>query len=84
VFVDALAAGRPVVTTAGSWMARQLEHHGAGVVYEGATGDALADAIEELRTRWPALRSAAAAAAPRWRVGRHPDDVLRAVVGLFT
>jgi len=83
VFVDALAAGRPVVTTKGSWMSRQLDRHGAGVTYDGGTGEALADAIEELRKRWPELRSAAAASAAAWRTGRHPRDMLEAVVRLF-
>ncbi len=83
VFVDALATGLPVVTTAGTWMARQLERHGAGIVYAGRTGDALASAIVELRARFPELRRDAIAAAPRWRSGRHPRDLLGAVVQLF-
>jgi glycosyltransferase involved in cell wall biosynthesis len=83
VFADALAAGIPVVTTEGTWMARELARHGAGIVCADGDGEQLASAIEELCAESPELRRRAVAAAPRWRAGRNPGDVLRSVVGLF-
>jgi glycosyltransferase involved in cell wall biosynthesis len=83
VFADAVAAGIPVVTTHGTWMAGELGRHGAGIVCADGDGEELAGAIEELRAAWPELRRRAVEAAPRWRAGRHPREVLRSIVGLF-
>ena len=83
VFVDALACGMPVVTTAGSWMSGELDRHGAGLVIPADDPRALTDAIIATRRRWPDLSRRARDGAPSWRKGRRPTDFVRGVASLF-
>ena len=83
VFVDALAAGMPVVTTEGTWMSRELARNGAGVVIPSGDAGALVAAIETLRREWQELRGQALDVAERWRDGRRPRDFVRQTIALF-
>lgn len=70
VTLDAMAAGAPVVTTPGSWIARVVERFGAGAVAASpAPGDLLA-AIERVRADFPRHRAAALRAGRELR-GEH-------------
>jgi glycosyltransferase involved in cell wall biosynthesis len=57
-FLDALAAGCPVITSAGGTMSRLLREHGAGWVVPPGDAEALARALREVLTAdEPALRA---------------------------
>jgi hypothetical protein len=59
ITLDAMAAGAPVVTIAGSWIARVVAGHGAGVVAASpAPGDLLA-AVDRVRAGYPGYAEAA-------------------------
>jgi glycosyltransferase involved in cell wall biosynthesis len=62
-FLDALAAGCPVVTTEGGAMSRLLREHGAGWVVPPGDAGALARALRE------ALDASPGAPGPDWRQG---------------
>ncbi|SFM08800.1 glycosyltransferase [Rugamonas rubra] len=74
ICVEALAAGKPIVTTAGSWMASQAGPEQAELI-DGA--HALPAALAALLERLPAAASAARRAAPRWRRAADPLRCLR-------
>ncbi len=61
VLLEALAAGRPVICTAQTWMADELALHGAGIEVPERDPQALARAITAARAAWPALASRAPA-----------------------
>lgn len=48
ITLDALSAGSPIVTTAGTWMARQVIRFDAGIVVETTTPDVMLVAIERI------------------------------------
>ena len=79
VFLEAVAAGKPVVCTAETWMADELAHAGAGVVTRNRDAAALACALIEARDRFPELSAKAVADRPKWRTFHNPQrftDVL--------
>ncbi len=55
VLLEALAAGRPVICTAQSWLADELARHGAGITVPDRDVAALARAIQQARDTWPDL-----------------------------
>jgi glycosyltransferase involved in cell wall biosynthesis len=66
IFLEALGLGIPVVVTAGTWMARELQSSGArGVVMPAYTAPALHDCLEQARARMLAGRDEA-------RIGDRP------------
>lgn len=88
VFIDALAQGKPVVTTAGSWMAAEAASLGDGAlgpVMADFTADALARALDELAVNYPHYAAGAGAVAPVVRA-RHNRraylDTLLALLGV--
>jgi glycosyltransferase involved in cell wall biosynthesis len=48
ITLDALSAGSPIVTTAGTWMARQVIRFDAGIVVETTSPDVMLVAIESI------------------------------------
>lgn len=73
LFTEALAAGKPVVVTDGTWMSAQLEKYGAGITFRDRDVDDLARAILEARDNYPSLVRQAVARQPAW-VGYHNPD----------
>jgi glycosyltransferase involved in cell wall biosynthesis len=61
VLPEALAAGRPVICTAETWMADELALHGAGLLVPDHDAPALAQAIRAARAQWPTLAAQARA-----------------------
>jgi glycosyltransferase involved in cell wall biosynthesis len=77
IFTEALAAGKPVIVTAGTWMEDQLKRFGAGVTFrDGDAGD-LARAILELRDNYPRLAAQAEQRRAAWTAYHNPDNFLR-------
>jgi glycosyltransferase involved in cell wall biosynthesis len=60
VYREALMLGAPVLVTAGTWMAREVEERGNGLVIEDLSAAAIADCICRAQRELPALRAAAA------------------------
>ena len=60
VLMEAMAAGKVVVTTSGSWMASQVTPDSA-VLYDPSAGKGLGPAIAEAVERYPELRAGALA-----------------------
>ena len=73
VFLEAVAAGKPVVCTAETWMADELAHAGAGVVTRDRDAAALACALIEARDRFAGLSAKALEDRPRWRDFHNPQ-----------
>jgi glycosyltransferase involved in cell wall biosynthesis len=48
VTLDALSAGSPIVTSAGTWMARQVERFDAGVVFDSSSPGHMLNAIKKV------------------------------------
>lgn len=68
VFGEAVAYGKPVVVSPGTWMAEQIEGgRAAGVIAEDLRSESFARAIAECVARLDELRALAAPAAQAWR-----------------
>lgn len=82
IFSESLGFEKPVVTTAGTWMAEELARLPAppGVAMATADADALADAMLRIAADYPAFRSAAAAAGPAWRAQHDVAAFVRQVL----
>jgi glycosyltransferase involved in cell wall biosynthesis len=63
--IESLACGRPVLLSDVVGLADMIEEGGAGVV-SSATGEALADGLDRLRTDWAAYSARARELAERW------------------
>ncbi|HTQ80316.1 MAG TPA: glycosyltransferase family 4 protein [Thermoanaerobaculia bacterium] len=79
-FLDALAAGCPVITSEGGTMGRLLVEHGAGWVVPPGDAAALAAALVEALDRPPALAAAQAAGAQRLLAAYSWDRALAPLV----
>jgi len=68
VFGEAVAFGKPVVVTAGTWMARQIEAgRAAGTIFEGAEPDSIAEAIARCGANLESLKRSAEGLSDEWR-----------------
>ena len=83
IFTDALAVGKPVITTAGTWMSSQLEEGGAGVLCADDDPQDLARAIRETCKQWGTLNRQAQRARPRWIAEHSMENFLKGVLLLF-
>lgn len=59
VTLDALAQGCPVITTAGTWMAGQIEGPGAGIALQSITPGRFLDAAKTIIDRYSEFRTSA-------------------------
>jgi glycosyltransferase involved in cell wall biosynthesis len=66
VFAEALAKGKPVIVSDGTYMARELADHGAGLTFEPGSAASLAEAIRQAASTIDDLRSRAAASQQAW------------------
>jgi glycosyltransferase involved in cell wall biosynthesis len=84
-FAEALAAGKPVIVTEGTWMSAQLEKYGAGVTFRDRDVDDLARAIIEARDNYSRLAQQARERQPAWVAYHNPanfvSELLRVVDG---
>lgn len=69
-FTEALAAAKPVIVTAGTWMSEQLSVFGAGLTFEDSSPADLARAIRTARDLYDDLSAQALQRQPAW-VGYH-------------
>ncbi len=67
VFAEAVAHGKPVVIPRGTWMARQLKQHAAGVMFIPNDAQSLYEAVLEAVDRYDELAELAAQRAEPWR-----------------
>jgi len=68
VFAEAVACGKPLVVSPGTWMAREIdEGRAAGIVAESIEEESFAAAIAQCIASLASLRQAAATLAPSWR-----------------
>lgn len=67
VFLEAAAAGKPVITTRDTWMSDEMARHGAGLLIGDRSAEELARAIRTAARDHGELAAAAARAAPQCR-----------------
>jgi glycosyltransferase involved in cell wall biosynthesis len=82
-FVEALAMGKPVVVTAGTWMSAQLERAGAGLTCADGSGADLARALRAARAGRGELAARAAAQRASWLAYHNPRSAVSALLGAF-
>jgi len=84
-FVEALALGKPVVVTEGTWMSEQLERFGAGLTVRDRDAEDLARAICAARDNYQQLAERAAARRESWIAYHNPqnfvNELLKVVEG---
>jgi glycosyltransferase involved in cell wall biosynthesis len=78
VFAEAVAAGKPTVVPADTWMASAQEP-GAGETYSDDRG--LLTAVRGVCANFPAYRAAADRARTRWLARHTPENLLAQVLG---
>jgi len=76
-FVEALAAGKPVVVTKGTWMDEQLSRFGAGVTFQDEDVDGLAKAICSARDEYSCLAERAIDLSEQWIAYHNPENFLK-------
>ena len=59
ITLDGLSMGAPLITLAGTWMARVVERFGAGIVVREPTPELLLGAAQTIRADYPRFRSQA-------------------------
>jgi glycosyltransferase involved in cell wall biosynthesis len=79
VLPEALAGGRPVICTAGTWMADELALHGAGLLVADHDAPGLARAMRAARADWPALAAGAMAGRGACRARHGGEALIRAL-----
>ena len=82
-FVEALAMGKPVVVTAGTWMSAELERAGAGLTCADRSGADLARALRAARASRNSLAARAAAERPAWLAYHNPRSFVTRLLGAF-
>ncbi|NKC33374.1 glycosyltransferase [Falsiroseomonas selenitidurans] len=80
VLPEALCAGRPVICTAGTWMADELAFHGAGLLVADHDPAGLARAIRQARAAWPQLAAGAMAGRAGCRARHGGPALVRALM----
>jgi len=80
VTVDALGCGAPVLTTADTWMGRNVERLGAGIAIKNPTGAELYTAVHRLIDDYPRYSIAARLAARTIQAEHAPRHLLDAVI----
>ena len=73
-FVEALALGKPVVVTEGTWMSTQLERFGAGLTVRDRDPEHLARAICAARENYRSLTEQAAERRESWIAYHNPQN----------
>ena len=79
VFMEALAAGKPVIATRDSWMSDQLATHGAGVLCDERNAAVLACAIRQAAADLVPLSKRARGNRKRWLEQHNPQALFQAI-----
>jgi len=77
VFLEAVAAGKAVIVTRGTWMSDQLAGHGAGLTVPSCDPGALCEAIRAICGRLDDFREKARSAARIYRQRHSPEALLQ-------
>lgn len=81
VFLEALGMGKPVLTTAGTWMDAEMARFGpAGVLVDGFDVEPVARGLGLLAGNWEGFAAAAREAAPLCRARHNPASFLDAML----
>ncbi|MGA0608391.1 glycosyltransferase [Phenylobacterium sp. VNQ135] len=80
VLLEALAAAKPVICTADTWMSDQVEATGAGRVAPDRDATALAKALVDCADDYGRLAAQAAEAAPSWVATHNPQSFAAALI----
>lgn len=76
IFLEAVAAGKPVIVTADTWMTDELGAYGSGIAIPSHSGKALADAIIELHKNFENFRARAVESADSCMRRHSPTSLL--------
>ncbi len=79
VFMEALAAGKPVIATRDSWMSDQLAAYGAGVLCDDRNPAVLARAIRQAAADLVPLSARARGSRGRWLAQHNPQALVQAI-----
>jgi glycosyltransferase involved in cell wall biosynthesis len=79
VFMEALAAGKPVIATRDSWMSDQLSANGAGVLCDDRNATVLARAMRQAATDLVPLSERARENRGRWLAQHNPQALVQAI-----
>ncbi len=80
IFTEAVANGKPVVVTEGTWMSGQLGDSGAGVLCADGSAESLAEAILKVRDSYPVLRENVLKLREGYLAYHNPDSFLKEVM----
>ncbi len=84
IFSDALAYGKVVVVPENTWMADQLQHHGAGMIYDSSRPDGLSSAVRKLPDCYEELRNKAMKGVPNWLAEHSPARFMEEIAKCLT
>lgn len=76
VTIDALLAGKPVVTVKGTWSGDLVEHHGAGLTYTDGSVEEMEAAVSEVASRIEEFRRRFAEIAPVIATEHAPERLI--------
>lgn len=79
VFAEALAAAKPVIATADTWMSEQLEHYGAGVIFRDKDPLDLKRAMLAMAAQYPTYAAKAIETQSAWRALHNPANLIAAL-----
>jgi glycosyltransferase involved in cell wall biosynthesis len=82
IFADALARGKPVIVSDGTYMAKVLRQHGAGLLFPEGDAHGLSDAIRVAVLRIGELREKAFSARKAWRDIHNPGRYIDALLAI--
>jgi glycosyltransferase involved in cell wall biosynthesis len=77
IFTEALAEGKPVIVTEGTWMSDQLKEAGAGVSFKDRDVEGLIQAILKTREQYSFLSKQAIERRDKWVAYHNPDNFIR-------
>jgi hypothetical protein len=83
VYREAVLLGAPVLVTAGTWMAQEVEQRGNGLVIKDFSVGAIVDCIGRAQRELPALRAAAARVAEHVSRTQGVASYISTVLGAF-
>lgn len=83
VLADAIALGRPVVATRGTWAGNHVERLGVGATFRDGDAADLRRALFEVRARWTGIRLRSVAAQATWRSQHEPGRLIEIATGLL-
>jgi glycosyltransferase involved in cell wall biosynthesis len=83
IFAEALAAGKPVIVTGGTWMASQLKSYGAGILIRDGVSDDLVAAIHRMMREYPSYAEKAGKGVRTWLDYHSGDNLLKIIDTLW-